>query len=34
MSALHRAVDDYISLRRWLGFKLEDYPWMLHDFVS
>ena len=34
MSALHRAVDDYISLRRSLGFKLEDYPWMLHDFVS
>ena len=34
MSALHLAVDDYISLRRSLGFKLEDYPWMLHDFVS
>ena len=34
MSALHRAVDDYISLRRSLGFKLEDYPWMLHGFVS
>lgn len=34
MSALHRAVDDYISLRRSLGFKLEDYPWMLYDFVG
>jgi integrase/recombinase XerD len=34
MSALHTAVDDYISLRRSLGFKLEDYPWMLHDFVG
>lgn len=34
MSALHRAVDDYISLRRSLGFKLEDYPWMLHDLVG
>lgn len=34
MSALHQAVDDYISLRRSLGFKLEDYPWMLHDLVG
>jgi integrase len=34
MSALREAVDDYISVRRALGFKLEDYPWMLHDFVG
>lgn len=34
MSALHDAVDDYIAVRRALGFKLEDYPWMLHDFVD
>jgi integrase len=34
MSALRQAVDDYISVRRSLGFKLEDYPWMLHDFVG
>lgn len=34
MSALHQAVDDYVSLRRSLGFKLEDYPWMLHDLVG
>ena len=34
MSALHEAVDDYIGVRRCLGFKLEDYPWMLHDFVD
>jgi integrase/recombinase XerD len=34
MSTLHQAVDDYISVRRSLGFKLEDYPWMLHDFVD
>ena len=34
MSALHEAVDDYIAIRRSLGFKLEDYPWMLHDFVD
>lgn len=34
MNALHQAVDDYIAVRRCLGFKLEDYPWMLHDFVD
>jgi integrase/recombinase XerD len=34
MSALHKAVDDYIWVRRCLGFKLEDYPWMLYDFVG
>lgn len=34
MSALRRAVDDYIGLRRSLGFKLEDYPWALYDFVG
>jgi integrase len=34
MSALRRAVDDYIGVRRSLGFKLEGYPWMLHDFVG
>lgn len=34
MSALYEAVDDYISVRRSLGFKLEDYRWMLYDFVG
>jgi site-specific recombinase XerC len=34
MSALHRAVDDYLALRRSLGFRLEDYPWMLHNFAA
>jgi len=34
MSALRQAVDDYIWVRRSLGFKLEDYPWMLYDFVG
>jgi integrase/recombinase XerD len=34
VSALHEAVDDYISIRRSLGFKLHAYPWMLHDFVD
>ncbi len=34
MTALHEAVDDYIAIRRSLGFKLQAYPWMLHDFVD
>jgi integrase len=34
MTALRRMVEDYVSVRRSLGFKLEDYPWMLHDFVG
>ena len=34
VSALHEAVDDYIAVRRSLGFKLVAYPWMLHDFVD
>jgi integrase/recombinase XerD len=34
MSALRAAMHDYIELRRGLGFKLEDYPWLLADFVT
>jgi site-specific recombinase XerD len=34
VSALHEAVDDYIAMRRSLGFKLQAYPWMLHDLVD
>jgi integrase/recombinase XerD len=34
MSALRQAVDDYVAVRRSLGFKLEDYPWFLHNFVT
>ena len=34
MSGLRDALADYISVRRGLGFKLEDYPWMLGDFVA
>ena len=34
MSALRAAMHDYIELRRALGFKLEDYPWLLADFVT
>ncbi len=34
MNALRTAVADYIAVRRALGFKLEDYPWLLDDFVT
>lgn len=34
MSGLREALDDYLTVRRGLGFKLEDYPWMLGDFVT
>jgi integrase/recombinase XerD len=34
MSALRQAVEDYLVLRRALGFKLEDYPWLLHGFMD
>lgn len=34
MSGLREAAEDYISVRRSLGFKLRDYPWLLGDFVT
>ena len=34
MRRLHRAVDDYLALRRSLGFKLREYGECLHEFVS
>ena len=34
MSSLHQAIDDYLSLRRSLGFKLREYGECLHEFVS
>ena len=34
MNPIRQAVDDYLALRRSLGFKLTDYPWMLHDFAA
>ena len=34
MNPLHRAVEDYIALRRSLGFKLRDYADCLHEFVA
>ena len=34
MTSLAKAVDDYLRLRRALGFKLRDTETALHDFVS
>ena len=34
MIPLTQAVDDYIALRRSLGFKLREYGVCLHEFVS
>jgi integrase/recombinase XerD len=34
MKSLTRAVDDYLALRRSLGFKLREYGDCLHEFVS
>lgn len=33
-SRLHRAVDDYLELRRTLGFKLYHETWWLPDFAT
>jgi integrase/recombinase XerD len=34
MNPLHKAVDDYLELRRGLGFKLRDYGVCLRELVS
>ena len=34
MKRLNRAVDDYLALRRSLGFKLRDTAQCLQEFVS
>lgn len=34
MKQLHQAVEDYLALRRSLGFKLREYGVCLHEFVS
>jgi integrase/recombinase XerD len=34
MKSLSRAVDEYLTLRRSLGFKLREYGDCLHEFVS
>jgi hypothetical protein len=34
MNSLYEAVDDYLELRRALGFKLRDYGVCLRELVS
>ena len=34
MTALSQAGEDYVELRRGLGFKLREYGECLHEFVS
>lgn len=34
MSPLHRAIEDYLALRRSLGYKLREYGVCLHEFAS
>jgi integrase len=34
MNPLHKAVDDYLELRRGLGFKLRDYGVCLRELIS
>ena len=34
MTRIRQAVDDYLAVRRALGYKLEDHGWLLADFAS
>ncbi len=34
MTSLHRAIENYLALRRSLGFELENYESVLHDFAA
>jgi len=34
MNSLRKAVEDYLAMRRSLGFKLRDMGYNLHHFVS
>ena len=34
MSKLRKALNEYLTIRRRLGFKLRDADKLLHDFVS
>jgi len=34
MTALLKAVDEYLGLRRQLGYKLKDASTHLHDFIA
>jgi integrase/recombinase XerD len=34
MTRIRQAIDDYLAVRRALGYKLEDHGWLLADFAS
>ena len=34
MTGIRQAIGDYLAVRRALGYKLEDYGWLLADFAS
>ena len=34
MTGIRQAIDDYLAVRRALGYKLEDHGWLLDDFAS
>ena len=34
MTGIRQAVDDYLAVRRALGYKLEDHGWLLAGFAS
>jgi integrase len=34
MTGIRQAIDDYLCVRRALGYKLEDHGWLLADFAS
>jgi integrase/recombinase XerD len=34
MTGIRQAIDDYLAVRRALGYKLEDHGWLLADFAS
>jgi integrase len=34
MTGIRDAIDDYLTVRRALGYKLEDHGWLLADFAS
>jgi integrase len=34
MTGIRQAIDDYLAVRRALGYKLDDHEWLLADFAS
>src|SRR5260370_10511493 len=34
MTGIRQAIGDYLTVRRALGYKLEDHGWLLADFAA